>query len=93
MAENKILNSEFRNSLYKSLIEAGYALTEARDIVGKKFFVALKESLLGKLNDAVKQISEDNFDVKFDAEGIEEGIAELEKMKTFLSPTAKPKTT
>lgn len=89
MAEKKILNSDFRNGLYKSLVEAGYDKDEARIIVGKKYFVSLKENVLEELTNAVKQVETDKFDIKLDTESIKGSLQELEKMKEILSPSAK----
>ena len=87
MAEQKILNSDFRNGLYKTLIEAGYDKEEAREIVGKKYFVALRENLLSELTNAVKQVTDYNFDFKLDVETINGSLQELGKMHGILVKT------
>ena len=46
----KILESDFRNNLYKSLVEAGYEKKEAQKIVGVKYHQALKADVILRLN-------------------------------------------
>jgi hypothetical protein len=84
-AEKKILDAEFRNGLYKSLVEAGYEKEEAKKIVGAKFFSALKENLISNLELQMKRISDNDFSKPIDAELINSGISELNKLKEILS--------
>ena len=83
MEEAKILNGDFRNALYKSLIEAGYDKSEAKKIVGVKLFDALKSSAIGHLNALAKDIEADNF-LKLDVEPFNEAVNELNRLKELL---------
>lgn len=83
MEEAKILNAEFRNALYKTLIEAGYDKSEAKKIVGVKLFDALKASVIGNLNALAKDIESDNF-LKIDVEPFNESVNELNRLKELL---------
>jgi hypothetical protein len=85
----KILDAEFRKTLYKGLVDAGYEKEEAQKIVGVKYSVALKEDLLKELNIAVAAIESESYD-KFtiNAEGIMSKVEELKKMKEFLEKSS-----
>ena len=82
----KILESDFRNGLYKSLVDAGYSKDEAKVIVGKQYFTALKDSLLLRLQEMTSLIQKDEF--KIELKTFEDALSELEKMKSFLMPKA-----
>ena len=58
----KILDNDFRKELYKNLVEAGYEKTEAQQIVGVKYFTALKERVLETANTIIANVNDDNFD-------------------------------
>lgn len=58
----KILDNDFRKELYKNLVEAGYEKTEAQQIVGVKYFTALKEKVLETANTIIANVNDDNFD-------------------------------
>jgi len=86
----KILESDFRNGLYKTLVDAGYSKDEAKVIVGKQYFAALKDNLLLRLQEMASLIQKDEF--KIELKTFEDALSELEKMKSFLMPKAeKPK--
>lgn len=89
MAKNKILENEFRNGLYKSLVEAGYDKTEAQQIVGVKYLSELKNSVCEELISIADALKNDNFDVKLNAEEINLHIAEMQKMLTLLNGSKK----
>ncbi len=57
----KILESDFRNNLYKSLVDAGYEKKEAQKIVGVKYHGALKTDLVNKLTQFVADIEADKY--------------------------------
>lgn len=78
----KILDSEFRKELYKSLTDAGYDKSEAQQIVGVKYFQALKDDVAKKLTNICEEIVNNSFDVSFD--DISQKIAELKKLKELL---------
>ena len=83
----KILESEFRNNLYKGLVEAGYDKDEAQTIVGKKYFTALKEQVNDTLNGLIKSVAENEFVIDVDA--LKASFGELQKMNAFLSKEKK----
>ena len=58
----KILDNDFRKELYKNLVEAGYEKTEAQQIVGVKYFTALKERLIETANTIIANVNDGNFD-------------------------------
>ena len=81
----KILEKEFRNELYKNLCEAGYSKGEATSIVSVKYSSALKEDLIGKLNQFIKNVDEDNYDFTINGEEINNSLSELGKLKEFFA--------
>lgn len=78
----KILDGEFRKELYKSLTDAGYDKSEAQQIVGVKYFQALKNDVVNLLTSVSEGIANNSFDVSFD--DISQKIAELKKLKELL---------
>ena len=79
----KILESEFRKELYKSLTEAGYDKKEAQKIVGVKYFSTLKEKAKESTNKLMESIESEKFD--FDVMTILADINELAKLKEVIS--------
>ena len=79
----KILDSEFRNTLYKGLVEAGYDKKEAQKIVGVKYFGALKNNTKESVNKLMESIETEKFD--FDVIAITAAITELTKLKDIIS--------
>jgi hypothetical protein len=57
----KILDTEFRKELYKSLMEAGYDKNEAQKIVAVKYFTALKFKVQESLSTLSTEINENQF--------------------------------
>jgi hypothetical protein len=57
----KILDSEFRKELYKSLMDAGYEKQEAQKIVAVKYFKSLKEKVLNDLSAMSNDVGENKF--------------------------------
>ena len=55
----KILDQDFRNNLYKSLVTAGYSKDEAQSIVGVKYYAALKEDTNRQLTEALEHLVND----------------------------------
>ena len=83
----KILDTEFRKELYKSLMEAGYEKQEAQKIVAVKYFKALKEKALGELNVLLEEITTNKFK-PFDEQFITDfnaDMQELDKMFKIVS--------
>lgn len=83
----KILDSEFRNTLYKNLVDAGYEKDEAQKIVGNKYYVSLKEDIKAKIDILSKDIESEAFSVKIPddwANDFNTAMVELNKMKKFL---------
>ena len=79
---SKILESEFRNNLYKSLVEAGYEKKEAQKIVGVKYHGALKADLKAKLNVLVARVEGEDYDnLTFNGEELNGIVEELKKIK------------
>jgi hypothetical protein len=84
---SKILDGEFRNTLYKNLVDAGYEKDEAQKIVGNKYYVSLKEDIKAKIDILSKDIEGEAFSVKITDEWVNDfntAMAELNKMKKFL---------
>lgn len=80
----KILEKDFRNGLYKSLVEAGYNKDEAQKIIGQKYYGALKEDVVKRLNEAIENVNNDNVAFQVDAV-INESLTELTKLKEILA--------
>ena len=83
----KILDTEFRKELYKSLMEAGYEKQEAQKIVAVKYFTALKFKVEQVLSAFSTEINEnkfapldENFVTAFNAD-----IQELMKMHKIIN--------
>ena len=80
----KILDKDFRNGLYKNLVEAGYNKDEAQKIIGQKYYGALKDDVCKRLNDAIESINNDNVAFQIDVT-INESLTELTKLKEILT--------
>jgi len=80
---SKILESEFRKELYKSLTEAGYEKKEAQAIVGKKYYEALKVDLIDRMKKQIANIESDNSELLLSADEYNNALSELEKLKEF----------
>ena len=81
---DKILDGEFRNTLYKNLVDAGYEKKEAQKIIGVKYHSALKAELVGILKDNLQVIEEEAYDITFDADKLNGMVAELKKVKSVI---------
>lgn len=80
----KILDNEFRKSLYKNLIEAGYSKEESQKIVGKKYYVELLSNVSQGVDEFLSDITQEKFEVTLDFDGITKKITELKKLKELL---------
>ena len=85
---SKILNSDFRKEVYKNLLDAGYDKNEAQVIVGKKYYGALKEDVLAKINEVMATIQADNFEQPIQFNDITACVNELGNLKKILQPKA-----
>ena len=84
----KILDNDFRKELYKNLVEAGYEKTEAQQIVGVKYFTALKEKVIETVNTIIANVNEDNFDALVESTVVTDMMAdfsELQKMHKIVN--------
>jgi len=82
---DKILDSEFRQTLYKNLVDAGYDKKEAQKIVGVKYHAALKTDLKTKLNVLVDRVEGEDYDnITFDTDNLNGMLAELKKVKSVI---------
>lgn len=89
----KVLNGEFRKNLYKDLVDAGYEKEEAQVIVGKKYYSALKDHVLGTLSSLADNVRNGKYAVGDTLTELPDQFAELYKMQGFLEPyMAKAKT-
>jgi len=78
----KILESEFRNNLYKSLVDAGYEKKEAQKIVGVKYHGALKADLKQRLEILSALVEDETYDgLVFNGEELNGLVDELKKVK------------
>ena len=84
----KILDSEFRNTLYKNLVDAGYDKKEAQKIVGVKYHSALKADVILKLNQMISDIEQDKYVDEESTTTIirvfSESVNELRKIKSII---------
>ena len=85
---SKILENTFRNDLYKSLVEAGYAKEEAQAIVGKKYFAALQATTCDKVKELNDTVQNGDFQKDWDAliADLVVSLKELSKLDAFLNP-------
>jgi hypothetical protein len=82
----KILDNEFRQNLYKSLMDAGYDKKEAMKIVGVKYHSALKADLKAKFNLLSARVEEESYDdLVINADELNGMIAELKKVKGVIN--------
>ena len=82
----KILDNEFRQNLYKSLMDAGYDKKEAQKIVGVKYHASLKASLKTKLNVLAARVEGEDYDnITFDTDNLNGMLAELKKVKGVIN--------
>ena len=82
----KILDNEFRQNLYKSLIDAGYDKEEATKIIGVKYHSALKADFKTKLNVLVARVESEDYDnITFDTDNLNGMVAELKKVKGVIN--------
>ena len=82
---DKILDSEFRNTLYKNLVDAGYDKKEAQKIVGVKYHDALKKETLLSLQILIDSVGDEKYDVTVDADKLNEKITELKRIKGVIA--------
>jgi len=84
----KILDSEFRNGLYKNLVDAGYEKKEAQKIIGIKYHSALKADVILKLNQMISYIEQDKYVDEESTTTIirvfSESVNELRKIKSII---------
>lgn len=85
----KILETEFRNGLYKSLLEAGYDKQEAQKIVGVKYMSELKKSVCETLSRTIEDINADKFDNVVNLDELKAQFTEMKKMHSILNPADK----
>jgi len=85
----KILDGEFRNTLYKNLVDAGYEKKEAQKIIGVKYHAALKADVMSKINQFVSDVDAEKYvDEETTSATIRDfsaGINELRKLKSIIS--------
>lgn len=86
---SKILDTEFRKDLYKSLVEAGYEKGEAQHIVGVKYFSALKYKVTATIESLKELVINDNYalleEVMPSIGELSTELAELEKMDKIVN--------
>lgn len=85
MAMEKILLPEFRKELYSNLMDAGYGKEEAQEIVGTKYYSALKIDLKNQLNKLIEDVDNNQFSQSIDTEKLNNSLSELKKMQEILS--------
>lgn len=82
---SKILDSEFRNELYKNLIEAGYEKQEAQKVIGVKYYSALRDEVTKGVDTFLNDIVKENYDTSLDYEGIIKKLGELKNLQKILN--------
>lgn len=81
----KILLPEFRKELYSNLTDAGYDKEEAQEIVGRKYYSALKIDLKNQLNKLIEDVDNDQFSQSINSDKLLLNLSELKKMQEILS--------
>ena len=79
-----MLDADFRKSLYKGLVDAGYEKEEAQKIIGVKYSTALKEELIGELKQLITNIEEGKYEFTIKVDEFTNGLSELSKLDGFL---------
>jgi hypothetical protein len=83
---DKILDSEFRNNLYKGLVDAGYDKKEAQKIVGVKYYGSLRDDLKKRLEVLSSLVESESYDgLVFNGEELNGLVDELKKLKDIIS--------
>ena len=85
---NKILDKDFRNELYKNLVDIGYSKGEATSIVSVKYREALKLSLIEKMKAQIANIEADSKELALSADDYASALSELEKLQEFFEKKA-----
>lgn len=85
----KILDKEFRTELYKNLVDAGYEKNEATSIVSVKYRDALKERVMGIINEQVESINTEKYECIINQEELTNLLAELKKLADFFKKIEK----
>ena len=85
---NKILDKDFRNELYKNLVDIGYSKGEATSIVSVKYREALKLSLIEKMKAQIANIEADSKELILRADDYANALSELEKLQEFFEKKA-----
>ena len=80
----KILESEFRNNLYKGLLEAGYEKEEAQKIVGVKYYNELHKTVTHDVDSFLDSIVKEKYDVTMNVDDINGRVEELKKLKEII---------
>ena len=79
---DKILDGEFRNTLYKNLVDAGYQKKEAQKIIGVKYHDALRDDLRKRLAVLSTLVESETYDsLVFNGEELNAIVDELKKVK------------
>ncbi len=81
---SKILDKEFRNTLYKTLVDGGYDKDGAKKIVSVKYQEELKQKVLAKLQEQVVMVESDNYSWTIVQDEMIEELGELNKLNEFL---------
>lgn len=66
-------------------MDAGYDKEEAQEIVGRKYYSALKIDLKNQLNKLIEDVDNDQFSQSIDADRLLLNFSELKKMQEILS--------
>ena len=85
---NKILDKDFRNELYKNLVDIGYSKGEETSIVSVKYREALKLSLIEKMKAQIANIEADSKELILRADDYANALSELEKLQEFFEKKA-----
>ena len=76
------MDGEFRNTLYKNLVDAGYEKKEAQKIIGVKYHEELKSTLKAKFNILAARVEGESYDdLVINADELNGMITELKKVK------------
>lgn len=66
-------------------MDAGYDKEEAQEIVGRKYYSALKIDLKNQLNKLIEDVDNDQFSQSINADKLLLNLSELKKMQEILS--------
>jgi len=83
--QSKIFDRDFRNELYKNLLEIGYTKNEATNIVSVKYLAALKSTLISKLLAQIESVKSDSTEIVLAVAEYHDLLTDIRKAEEILN--------